>query len=99
MIAVDPQTIAFMAANGMPTAQETRLTYTEVVPMRRLAWAQHVDFAPGVEPYEVAVSVDLEARPDAVAMTVRCDAMHDEVWSRRAEQGWVSQLARLSAVV
>ncbi|TMB47216.1 MAG: hypothetical protein E6J53_03090 [Chloroflexi bacterium] len=59
MIAVAPDQIEFMKKAGMPEATPSRVTYTEVIPLRRLAYLTLADFIPGVEPYEVMTTVDL----------------------------------------
>jgi uncharacterized protein YndB with AHSA1/START domain len=51
MTAIDPPQVAFMKQAGMPLTQELRITLTEVVPHRRLAYVHLADFIPGVEPH------------------------------------------------
>jgi uncharacterized protein YndB with AHSA1/START domain len=77
----------------------SRLTYTEVVPPHRLAYSQTADFIPGVEPYEVPLTVDLEATQQGVRMVLSFTAMHDEHWTNMAVMGWESQLKRLANVL
>ena len=95
MTAVGPEQVAFMKNAGMPVTTESRMTYTEVVPKKRLAFRQTVDFVPGVAPYEVETTVELEASSGSVRMVVTLDAMHDEQWTRNAVAGWESQLGKL----
>jgi uncharacterized protein YndB with AHSA1/START domain len=54
MTAVGADQIEFMKNAGMPLVSETRITYTEVDPPRRLAYTTLADFIPGVEPYDAA---------------------------------------------
>jgi uncharacterized protein YndB with AHSA1/START domain len=95
MRAVDPQMIAFMKQQGMPAAQEAWLRYTEVRPMRRLAWSHAADFIPGVAPYEVGTQVDLAPDGANVKVVVTLDRMHDEIWTGRAVMGWEQELGKL----
>jgi uncharacterized protein YndB with AHSA1/START domain len=96
MRAVDPQMVAFMKGQGMPVAQDAWLRYTEVAPLRRLAWQHAADFIPGVAPYEVGTAVDLSAVPRGVKVVVTLDRMHDDVWTGRAVTGWTQELGKLA---
>ena len=57
MTAVAPAQAQFMKDAGMPLTTQGRITYTEVVAQRRLAYIHLADFIPGVEPYDVATVV------------------------------------------
>ena len=50
MTATAPAQIEFITKAGLPLTTEARLTYTEVVPQRRLAYVHVADFIPGVKP-------------------------------------------------
>lgn len=99
MTATAPAEIEFMKKAGMPLTTKARLTYTEVVPPRRLAYTHRADFIPGVEPYDVATMVELHPTPQGVRMVLTFDAMHDETWTQRAVQGRESELRRLAKVL
>lgn len=99
MTAIAPDQIEFLKKAGMPATTVSRLTYTEVVPPHRLAYSQTADFIPGVEPYEVPLTVDLEATQQGVRMVLSFTAMHDEHWTNMAVMGWESQLKRLANVL
>ena len=100
MTATGPDQIEFLKQAGMPTRSEHRLTYSEVVPPRRLAYAHLADFIPGVTPYEVATTVELGASRDGgVRMILTFDAMHDDHWTRLAVMGWESELDKLAKLV
>ena len=99
MIAVAPEMVAFMKANGMPTVSEARATFTEVVPRRRLAYDHHTDFIPGVEPYQVATSVDLHPLADGVRMVLAFEAMHDDTWTQRQRAGWEGEIGKLARLI
>jgi uncharacterized protein YndB with AHSA1/START domain len=99
MIAVDPPQVEFMKKAGMPTSHEARITFTEIVPRRRLAYIHAADFIPGVEPYDVATVVELHATADGVRMVLTFDAMHDDEWTNRMTMGWQSELGKLAAVI
>jgi hypothetical protein len=63
-----------MKKAGMPLTQECRITFTDVMPWRRLAYIHLADFIPGVEPYDVATVVELHEAPDGVRMVLTFDA-------------------------
>jgi len=96
MIAVDPDKVAFMKKAGMPVSVPTHATFTEVTPHTRLAFDHVVDFVPGVEPYDLATIVALEARGGDTHLTLTVEAMHDEVWTERAVSGWQNELGKLA---
>lgn len=100
MTAVNPPQVEFMRKAGMPITTECRLTYTEVIPEKRLAYLHRADFIPGVEPYDVAHVVELHpAGKGQVRMTLTIDSMHDEEWTQRAVSGWDSEIGQLGAVL
>jgi uncharacterized protein YndB with AHSA1/START domain len=99
MTAIDPPQVAFMKRNGMPLTTEARITFTDVVPLKRLAYVHLADFIPGVEPYDVATVVELHPTPQGVRMTLTFDAMHSDEWTARAVMGWESELGKLETVV
>ncbi len=99
MTAIDPPQVAFMKKAGMPLTHECRITFTEVVPLRRLAYIHLTDFIPGVEPYDVATVVELHAMSDEVRLVLTIDAMHNDEWTDRAVMGWKSELGKLDDVV
>jgi uncharacterized protein YndB with AHSA1/START domain len=99
MTAIDPPQVEFMKKVGMPLTQELRITYTEIVAMRRLAYVHLTDFIPGVEPYDVATVVELQPTADGVRMTLTFDAMHNDEWTDRAVMGWKMELGRADAVL
>jgi uncharacterized protein YndB with AHSA1/START domain len=99
MTAIDPPQAAFMKKAGMPLTQELRVTFTEVVPLQRLAYVHLADFVPGVEPYDVATVVEFHAIGDEVRMVLTFDAMHDDEWTRRAVMGWEGELGKLAVVL
>ena len=81
---------------GMPVTTENRGRYVEVVPPARLVFTQVADFIPGVEPYDVATTVELEAAADGVRLVLTIDAMHDEHWTQMAVMGWEGELDKLA---
>ena len=99
MTAIAPAQIEFMKKEGMPLTVESRITYTEVVPQQRLAYTHLADFIPGVEPYDVATTVELRSSAQGVQMVLTFDAMHDDVWTKRASMGWESELDKLANVL
>jgi uncharacterized protein YndB with AHSA1/START domain len=99
MTATAPAQVDFVTRAGLPVTLEARITYTEVVPQRRLAYRHHADFIPGVAPYDVATTVDLYPSGDNVRMVLAFDAMHDEQWTQRAVKGWESEFLKLAKVL
>ena len=99
MTATAPDQVDFMKKAGMPVATESRLTFTEVDPPRRLSYNQLADFIPGIEPYLVETQVELEATGGRVRMTLTIEAMHDEQWTDMAVKGWENELDNLAQVL
>ncbi len=99
MTATAPGTIEFMKKAGMPVSTPQKATYTEIAPLARLSYEAVADFIPGVAPYPMATTVELEAKGDRVVMRVLLDPMHDDMWTQRATMGWESQLGKLEKVI
>jgi uncharacterized protein YndB with AHSA1/START domain len=99
MIATGADQVAFMKQAGAPLSTAARIRITEVSPPRRLAYVHSADFIPGVEPYDVAYQVELEAVPEGTRLTLTFEAMHDETWTGRALQGWEMELRRLETAL
>lgn len=99
MTAIDPPQVAFMQKAGMPLTTEAHITFTEVVPLERLAYVHLADFIPGVEPYDVGTVVELHKTPGGVRMVLTFDAMHNDEWTQRATMGWESEIGKLAAVL
>ena len=99
MTAVGPEQVQFMKNAGMPLTTEAKITYTEVVPGKRLAYIHLADFVPGVEPYDVATLVEFHAEGKSVRMVLTFDAMHDEQWTQMSVMGHESQLGKLEKVL
>jgi uncharacterized protein YndB with AHSA1/START domain len=99
MTATAAPQVEFMKKAGMPLTTEGRLTYTEVTTHRRLAYIHVADFIPGVEPYDVATTVEFHCNGQNVRMVLTFDAMHDEVWTQRAVMGHESQLGKLEKAI
>ena len=99
MTATGPDQIDFLKQAGMPATTVSRLTYAEVDPPRRLAYSQTADFIPGVEPYEVPTTVELESRPEGVRMVLTFQGMHDEHWTNLAVMGWENELGKLAKLL
>jgi uncharacterized protein YndB with AHSA1/START domain len=99
MTAVGPLQVQFMQKAGMPLTTEALVTYTEIIAQRRLAYVHLADFIPGVEPYDVATTVELHPTSSGVRMILTFDAMHDADWTQRAVMGRESELGRLARVL
>jgi uncharacterized protein YndB with AHSA1/START domain len=99
MSATAPEQIDFMKKAGMPLTTESLVTYTEVVLRKRLTFRQMADFIPGVQPYEVATTVEFDTTPQGLRMILTLDAMHDEHWTKMAVMGWENELGKLARVL
>jgi uncharacterized protein YndB with AHSA1/START domain len=99
MTAVDPPQVQFMKKAGMPLTTEARLTYTEIVPEKTIAYTHRADFIPGVEPYSVGNKVEFFAVGGSVRMVLTLDPMHSDEWTQRAVMGMESQLRKLARVI
>jgi uncharacterized protein YndB with AHSA1/START domain len=99
MSAIAPDQIEFIKKAGMPLTTESLVTYTEVLPLKRLAFTQVADFIPNVKPYEVATTVEFATQPQGVRMVLTLDAMHDEYWTKMAVMGWESEVDKLAQLL
>ena len=99
MTAIAPDQIEFMKKAGMPLTTPSFVTYTEVVPRKRIAFTQLADFIPNVTPYKVAMAVDFGTSPQGVRMVLTLDAMHDEYWTKMAVMGWENELDKLGKLL
>ena len=99
MTATAPEQIGFLKKAGMAQTTESLVTYTDVVPLKRLAFTQMADFIPGVTPYAVATTVELETVPQGVRLVLTVDAMHDEYWTKMAVMGWENELDKLGRML
>jgi uncharacterized protein YndB with AHSA1/START domain len=99
MTAVEPGIVEFMRSQNMPISNQTRNTFTEVLPARRLAFTTRADFIPGVEPYDVATLLELDPAATGTRLTLHFEAMHDEEWTARSQAGEESQLEKLERML
>ena len=99
MRATGADQVEFMRKAGMPLETHHQLRFTEVEPPVRLAYVETVDFVPGVQPYEVHVSIELTAENEGTLIVVTFDRMHDEHWTRLAVMGREEELGRLEKLL
>ena len=99
MTATGPEQVEFMKSAGMPLTTESRKTFTELIPPKRIAYTSLADFVPGVEPYEFLTVVDLNPSGDSVRVVMTVDPMHDEVWTQRLVMGRENELDNLAKVI
>jgi uncharacterized protein YndB with AHSA1/START domain len=100
MSAVAQEQIDYMRKAGMPLSTQHTLTFTEVIPPRRLAYRSMVDFVPGVEQYEVETMLELhEVEDGGTGLVLTFDAMHDDRWTELARMGHESELERLERLI
>jgi uncharacterized protein YndB with AHSA1/START domain len=96
MIADAPEQVAAMKEMGQPLSHETRGTYSELLPQKRLALTHVIDFLPGVAPYESTMVVEFFPAQERVRMVVTLDGMHNEEFTTMQKEGFTSQLTKLS---
>jgi uncharacterized protein YndB with AHSA1/START domain len=99
MTAIAPDQIEFLKKAGMALTTPSTVTYTEIVPLKRFAFTQLVDFVPNVKPYQVAMAVEFGSNPQGVRMVLTLDAMHDEYWTKMAVMGWENELDKLAKLL
>ena len=99
MTAVDAAQVNFMKQAGMPLTTEAKLTYTEIVPRKRIGYTHRVDFVPGLEPYDVGNKVEFLAEGSKVRMVLTLDPMHSDEWTQRSVMGMESQLGKIPGVL
>ncbi|MGW2660728.1 SRPBCC family protein [Nocardia tengchongensis] len=99
MTATGPEQIEFMNSAGMPLSTQSRKTFTEVEPVRRLAYTSHIDFVPGHEAYDHLTTVDIAPVTGGVQVTMTIEPMHDEEWTQRIVAGRANELDNLGKVV
>ena len=95
MTATAAPQVEFMKKAGMRVTTEHRGTFTEVVPMTRLAFTLPADFIKGTDPYPVETTVEIFPTADGVRLLVTIDPMHDAFWTDMAVKGWEMELGRL----
>lgn len=99
MIAAATDAIAHMTEEGWAARHETHGTFIALEPKRRLTVRHRIDFIPGVEPYDNDMQVEFVADGDLVRMIVLIQPHRDDEWTRRAGQGFASQLTKVPAVL
>lgn len=100
MSAVAQEQIDYMKKAGMPVSTQHSLTFTEVIPPRRLAYRTMVDFVPGVDAYQVETLLELhEVEGGGTRLVLTFDAMHDDGWTQLARMGHESELERLERLI
>ena len=95
MIADTPEMIAAMKQIGRPAASPTRCRFGEVERHKRLVLTSHIDFFPGVTPYENSIAVDFSFSGGSVRMLVTLEKMHSEDFTNMQRDGFTSQLTKL----
>jgi uncharacterized protein YndB with AHSA1/START domain len=94
MIACGAEQVAHMKAANMPLAHETRGTFTEVEPMRRLVLRHLIDFIPGLDAYENFMRVEFAPSANGTRMLLSLDRHTTEAWTKAATEGMASQLTK-----
>ena len=95
MIADAPEMVAAMKKMGQPLSHETRGTFSQLEPHRRLTLTHLIDFLPGVKPYESTMVMELFPSGGNVRMVVHLSAMHDAEMTRMQLEGFTSQIGKL----
>jgi uncharacterized protein YndB with AHSA1/START domain len=100
MTAVVPEIVEHLKSSGMGPSSVAKGDYTDVEANRRLAYANAIDFIPGVAPYTSTTTVELSPSPGGgTRLVVVNDAMHDDQWTEMARMGWEQQIGKLEKAV
>jgi uncharacterized protein YndB with AHSA1/START domain len=100
MTATGKDQIEALKGMGMDLTSIAHGTFTEVVPLKRLAYKTMADFIPDVSPYEVGAVVELfEKEPNGVKMVVNEESMHNQQWTEMSNMGMNSQLDKLEKIL
>jgi uncharacterized protein YndB with AHSA1/START domain len=99
LTATAPEQVQFMESAGLPLTTYATKRFTEVDEPRRLEYVSHIDFVPGVEPYEHLTQVDLQADEDSVRVVMTMEPLHDDVWTQRLVAGRENELDNLGRLV
>ena len=91
--------IEFMTNAGIPLSTESRKTFTEVSPPRRLAYLSLIDFVPDREAYEHLTVLEITSSGDRTTVVMTVDPMHDETWTQRILAGRDNELDNLQAAI
>ncbi len=99
MTATAPEQVEFMRNVGQPLSTEFRKTFTEVVPVTRLAYLTPIDFVPDHEPYEHLTTIDIEPAGEGTNLVMTLDPLHDETWTRQHRAHRENELDNLEAAI
>ena len=99
MATTDPEIVAYLQSQGQKAVSVENMTFTEVQPFTRLAFLDHFNHAPELEPYDVTCVVTLEPVEGGTKMTFTGEAMHDEHWTELATMGWNQQFEKLAVAL
>ena len=91
--------IEYLQGAGRPLSHETRGTFMEIIPLKRLKIQLMIDFIQGLELDEYNLLVEFVSEWRSVRMISTVDQHHDEQRSRLAALGWESQRAKLQAAL
>ena len=95
MIAAAPDVVEQMKKMGEPLSHETRGTFSEFKPHKRLALTHVIDFLPGVKPYDNTMVLEFFPSGSSVRMVVTLSPMHDPRFTQMQLEGFTSQLTKL----
>jgi uncharacterized protein YndB with AHSA1/START domain len=99
LTATGPDQVAFMKNAGLPLTTPARKRFTEVEPVRRLAYVSEVDYVPGHEPYEHLTTIDLVPQDGGVRVVMTIEPMHDDDWTQRLIAGRTNELDNLGRLI
>lgn len=99
MTATGPAQIEFMKNAGLPLSTESRKTFVDVDPMRRLSYRSLIDFVPGLEPYWHLTVVEFTDAGDSTEVSMTMEALHDSEWTDRLIGGRTNELDNLAALI
>ncbi len=99
MTATAPEQVAFMQQHGMPLANVSHKTFTEIHPPHRLAYTSLIDFVPDHAPYDQLTVVELDAVDGGTRVQMAMEPLHDPIWTERLIAGRANELDNLARLV
>ena len=99
MIAVAPEQVEFMRKANLPNSHTSRGLFADIRHLESLTIVHHMDFVPGVQPYDNRSRVEFHRDGTGARMSINVDVHQDPHWTKMAALGWESQLLKVPAAL
>ncbi len=99
MTAVGKEQVKSLEGMGLPLTARTRNVFVEVAPPKRLAITTRVDFVPGVDPYDVTMTVEFRPVRGGTKVVFTSTRMHNAQFNGLARQGQTEQFDKLERLL